>query len=175
VLAARPAAADVELVAPTSWSCAHGIERWKSDCGCRGEPSQQAWRAPLREAIDWLTAEVHAIYEREGRDLPGGPWSYRDAAAPGEPRGGNHEALLAMEHNVLRAHTSCGWFFDDFAKLEGRQVLRFAAYAIAHAGADAPRLEAGLLERLARAPSNDPAVGTARDFYLQRIKPERSR
>jgi hypothetical protein len=91
---------------------------------------------------------------------------------PADARPGNHQALLAMETNVLRAHTSCGWFFDDFAKLEGRQVLRFAAYAIAQAGADAPRLEAGLLERLARAPSNDPTVGTARDFYLTRVKPE---
>jgi alpha-amylase/alpha-mannosidase (GH57 family) len=173
VLAAYPPAADLTLVEPSSWSCAHGIERWRSDCGCRTEPSQQAWRAPLRDAIEWLTQEVHALYEREGRGLPGGPWAFRDAAAPAGSDGPGHDAnLVEMERNVLRAHTSCGWFFDDFAGLEGRQVLRFAARAITLSGPEAPRLESGILERLAAAPSNDPGVGTARDFYLRRIKPE---
>jgi len=173
VLAAHPAAHAVTLVEPSAWSCAHGVGRWSRECGCRIEPdTQQRWRAPLLAAIEWLTAEIHALYERDGRALPGGPWAFRDAAqavgpvAQGQP-------LVDMERSVLAAHTSCGWFFDDFGKLEGRQVLRFAAYAIALAGGEAPRLEAGLLERLAPAVSNDPAVGTARDFYLQRIKPER--
>src|SRR5213075_1297039 len=72
----------VELVASTSWSCAHGIERWRSACGCRtdqNKPSQQEWRAPLRAAVDWLAAEVHRIYERDGATLPRGPWAFRDA------------------------------------------------------------------------------------------------
>jgi alpha-amylase/alpha-mannosidase (GH57 family) len=170
-LAMRAPAERLTLVSPSSWSCVHGVERWRADCGCRVAPSQQTWRAPLREAIAWLTGEVHAIYERDGRDLPGGPWVFRDRALAAGPVDGATR-LIEMERSVLRAHTSCGWFFDDFAKLEGRQVLRFAAYAIAQAGAEAPRLEAGLLERLAAARSNDPAVGTARDFYLSRVKPE---
>jgi len=53
--------------------------------------------------------------------------------------------------------TSCGWFFDDIAGLESLIVLRSAARAIELAGSDAVRLEAGLLERLAQAPGNDPA------------------
>jgi hypothetical protein len=89
-------------------------------------------------------------------------------AFPPDPR----ERLIEMERSVMRAMTSCGWFFDDFAGLEGKQVLRYAAHAIALAGAEGPRLEAGLLDCLAGAVSNDAAIGGAREFYAARIKPE---
>jgi hypothetical protein len=87
---------------------------------------------------------VHGIYEREGRDLPGGPWAFRDAAgATGET-----SRLVDMERGALSAMTSCGWFFDDIAGIEARQVLRYAARAIALAGPESARLEAGFIERL---------------------------
>ncbi|HLZ45424.1 MAG TPA: DUF3536 domain-containing protein [Gemmatimonadales bacterium] len=179
-LALYPPTDTVKLVEPTSWSCAHGIERWRSACGCRihhDRPSQQDWRAPLRAAIDWLAAEVHALYEREGRDLRGGPWAFRDAAGGGTaPAGGGEDAarLIEMERGVLRAMTSCGWFFDDFAGLEGRQVLRYAAHAISLAGSAAGRLEAGFSEKLGAARSNDPTVGTAADVFRQYFQPAAS-
>src|SRR6266704_132895 len=74
-LATYPPATTVDLVERTSWSCPHGVERWRSACGCKvhtDRPSQQDWRAPLRYAVEWLAHEVHGIYDREGRDLPGG-------------------------------------------------------------------------------------------------------
>ena len=158
-LAAHPAAETVNIVEPTSWSCAHGVERWRSNCGDRIEqsvPPHQEWRAPLRAAIDWLAAEVHGIYERDGRDVPGGPWAFRDAAGaigpppPAPPVNGNRDAarLIEMERDVLRSMSSCGWFFDDIAGIEARQVLRYAAHAIALAGAESARLEAGFIEKL---------------------------
>jgi len=158
-LAAHPAAETVNIIEPTSWSCAHGVERWRSNCGDRIEqsvPPHQEWRAPLRAAIDWLAAEVHGIYERDGRDLPGGPWAFRDAAGaigpppPAPPVNGNRDAarLIEMERDVLRSMSSCGWFFDDIAGIEARQVLRYAAHAIALAGAESARLEAGFIEKL---------------------------
>ena len=178
-LAAHPPAQTVALVAPTSWSCAHGVERWRSACGCRIHPTgQQAWRAPLRTALDWLAAEVHGIYERAGADLPGGPWAFRDAAgAVGPVNGGgdkNAARLVEMERGVLRSMTSCGWFFDDFAGLEGRQVLRYAAHAMSLAGPDRARLEAGFIEKLGDARSNDPTAGTAVDVFRQTRQSTRS-
>jgi hypothetical protein len=178
VLAAHPPLEEVELLAPTSWSCVHGVERWRADCGCRlalDGSTQQRWRAPLRAAMDWLVGEVHARYEREGAALPGGPWAFRDAVGATGPVTGTEEHLaraVEMERSALRGLTSCGWFFDDFAGLEGRQVLRYAARAIALAGEEAPRLEDGFLARLDSAVSNDRAVGTAVDFYRRTIKPE---
>jgi alpha-amylase/alpha-mannosidase (GH57 family) len=175
-LARYPAVETVDLVAPTSWSCSHGIERWRSACGCRSAPEQQMqqdWRAPLRAAVDWLAAKVHAIYEREGAQLPGGPWTFRDAAGGTAPvrDGPDAERLVEMERGVLRAMTSCGWFFDDIAGIEGRQVLRYAAHAISLAGAESARLEAGFIEKLGDAHSNDPAAGTAADMFRDAAQP----
>lgn len=152
-LAAHPAAETVNLVEPTSWSCPHGVERWRSNCGDRIDqtvPPHQEWRAPLRAAVDWLAAEVHTLYEREGRDLPGGPWAFRDAAGAGGPVNGDDDAarLIEMERDVLRSMSSCGWFFDDIAGIEARQVLRYAAHAMTLAGAESGRLEAGFIEKL---------------------------
>jgi alpha-amylase/alpha-mannosidase (GH57 family) len=149
-LARHPPEQEVTLVAPSSWSCAHGVERWRANCGCRMAPerqTQQRWRAPLREALDWLRGELEARFEREG--------GARDPE---------------LERNALRMFTSCGWFFDDVAGLETVQILKYAARAIELAGADGPRLEAGLLDRLARAESNDPSAGNGRDVYLKLAK-----
>ena len=173
-LAAHPPTETVEIVAPSSWSCIHGIERWRSACGCRihhDVSSQQDWRGPLRAAVDWLAAEIHALYEREGRDLPGGPWAFRDAAGGSGGAWGAVAPLIEMERGVLRAMTSCGWFFDDIAGIEARQVLRYAAHAIALSGAESGRLEAGFIAKLGEARSNDPAAGTAADVFRQSFQP----
>lgn len=184
VLARHPPRHAVRLVAPTSWSCAHGVERWRSDCACRmapdpaGRPMQ--WRAALRGALDWLAGELHELYEREGKALLGDPWAARDAYVPDDalersrvPAGASVRAreLLELEWHALSMFTSCGWFFDDIAGIEALQVLRYADRAIALAGAEGPRLEAGLLDRLARAVSSASAAPTGRDLYLDRVRP----
>jgi hypothetical protein len=194
-LARVPATLEVRLVEPSSWSCAHGVERWRSDCGCRIDPSRawnQAWRAPLRRALERLAGGLHALYEREGRALIRDPWEARDAygavvasdaaALHGfalevacEPHDPDQVArvreLLEMERDALRMFTSCAWFFDDVAGLESQQVLRYAARAISLAGADGRGLEAALLDDLAAAASNDPAAGNGRDVYLRHARP----
>ena len=178
-LTRHPASHPVEIVSPSSWSCPHGVERWRSDCGCRTRSDQgQAWRAPLREAFDWLAAELHGRFETEGRPLLKDPWAARDAyATTGLPshlpvRG---RELLEMERNLLMMFSSCGWFFDDVAGLETMGCLRHAARALDWAGSDAPALEGELRERLSHALSNDPAQGSGREVYdraLPRHPPE---
>jgi alpha-amylase/alpha-mannosidase (GH57 family) len=194
-LARHRPAEDVRLVAPSSWSCPHGVERWRSDCGCRAAPeraTQQRWRGPLRGALDWLAGELHALFEREAGPLFGEPWAARDAYGAAVAGDGTDVArfvderlappaaaetrvrareLLELERNCLRMFTSCGWFFDDLAGIEARQNLLYAARAIEFAGAEAPRLETGMLERLAVAECNEPGVGSGRAFYLNRVKP----
>lgn len=175
-LARHPATHPVRLVEPSSWSCGHGIERWRSDCGCRTDAgTNQAWRAPLREALDWLGAELHTRFEREAAEFFPDPWAARDSYATiGLP---SHlpvraRELLELECNALRMFTSCGWFFDDVAGLETVVCLRYAAKAIELAGTDAALLQAGLRDRLARAQSNDPAHGSGREVFDTRARPE---
>lgn len=198
ILARYPPRQSVELVSPSSWSCPHGVERWRSDCGCRISHSnervtQQRWRAPLRDAVNWLTAELHAVFDREGERHFKDQWGARDrygkvlGAEPGESRawvrselreGFTEDAwvraaeLLELERNALRTLTSCAWFFDDIGGIEAVQVLRYAARAIELAGPQGPRLEQGLIERLAPAVSNEHALGTGKDIYLRQAKPQ---
>jgi len=169
-LAAHPPTSTAELVERTSWSCAHGIERWRAACGCRihtDKPSQQDWRTPLRFAVEWLAHEVHEISARAGLSRA----ALEAAGGSGPVRGdANTARLIEMERRVLRAMTSCGWFFDDIAGLEGRQVLRYAAHAITLAGPESARLEAGFIKQLGDARSNDPAAGSAVDVF-QALQP----
>ena len=39
-------------------------------------------------------------------------------------------SLLEMERNLMLMYTSCGWFFDDVARIETIQILRYAARAV---------------------------------------------
>jgi len=192
-LAREGAHATASLVEPTSWSCAHGVERWRFDCGCRADPgagSSQAWRAPLRDALVWLTDGLHEVFEREAAPLLGDPWKARDAYGSvvgaqdvgervrfvrhwmGEEEGSDPDVavwraldLLEMERHALGAFTSCAWFFDDVARLEPRQNLAYAARAIELAGEAGAKLKPGFLERLQKAESNDPEDGTAADLF----------
>lgn len=196
-LARNPPRDDAVLVSPSSWSCAHGVERWRSECGCRMSPSQpsQAWRGALRSALAWLANELHKIYEREGRDLFSvDPWQVRDdygtvtpsESAPrafvlgtlkkraGKKRIARAAELLELERGALRMFTSCAWFFDDLARIETIQVLKYAAFAIELSG-DAARLEKGLLARMGAALSNDPAEGSGRKIWRTHVKPLRPR
>ncbi len=178
-LARHPAVHDVELVAPTSWSCAHGVERWRSECGCKiapEKPTQQKWRAVLRNAMDWLAREIHGIYEREATPLLDDIWAQRDRYDPSmrNTSGGAdqrvHE-LLELERHSLLIYTSCGWFFDDIAGIEPIQNLKYAARAIELTGKEAARIEAEFVDLLKEARSNDPSEGNGRDIYLNRVKP----
>jgi len=196
LLTRHPAEHEIRLVAPSSWSCPHGVERWRSDCACRMSPPLDSpagpmhWRAPLRSALEWLAGELHGIYGREGDALLVDPWTVRDgygarrwdpeAAArfvDAHRRGPDAASarvrareLLEIEWAALGMFTSCGWFFDDIAGIEALQVLRYAARAIDLAGSEAARLEGGLLDRLARAVSARAGAGTGRDLYVASVK-----
>jgi hypothetical protein len=198
-LARHPAVDEVKIHAPSAWSCAHGVERWRSECGCRMRGgTHQRWRTPLREAIAELADGLHAVYEREATRYFDDPWAVRDAygevvatphrieswvdarvrstAASPVPDSQSPicspQSLLEMERGALRIFTSCAWFFDDIAGLEPLEVLRYAARAIELAGDDGPRLEAAFLARLAEAESNEVGIGTGRDVYLAMAKPK---
>lgn len=179
----HPAAVEVDIVAPTSWSCGHGVERWRSDCGCRLDPAsetRQAWRQPLRSTLERLAEQLHAIFEEEAGPWLNDPWQARDEyglvvdrgdpemisewltghlSQPASPQQRSRLLeLMEMERDTLRMFTSCAWFFDDIDRLEPRQVLAYAARAMGLSGARA-RLEPAFLAGLHAAPSNNPRVG----------------
>jgi hypothetical protein len=190
--AAVPVRDEVQIVEASSWSCAHGIERWRDDCGCKtgGPPDwSQAWRRPLREAIAWLRDELARVFELEGGRALRDPWAARDRwidavvapdraddvvareLRPAATAGDRVRARRALEmaRHALLMQTSCGWFFDDVAGVEATLVLRQAGRAIDLARALGVDPEPELLDRLRPAVSNVPAEGTAADVYARSV------
>lgn len=182
----HPPAFEVEIAENTSWSCTHGVERWRADCGCNtgGNPGwHQQWRAPLRQTLDWLRDDLAELYEQAAGPLVRDVWAARDAyiavildrspdtwasfeaAHAARPLDDAERVglrkLLEMQRNALLMFTSCGWFFDDISGIEATQVLLYAGRAAELANEiDGGRRDLALLRRLAEAPSNDPDVET---------------
>jgi alpha-amylase/alpha-mannosidase (GH57 family) len=175
-----PPAFEVEIFENTSWSCTHGIERWRKDCGCNtgAHPGwTQGWRAPLREAMNWLRDTLAGLYEREMSAYVRDPWQARDdyisvildRSAQSVESFLSHQCtrdlsrgertkllkLLEMQRHAMFMFTSCAWFFDDISGIETIQVMQYASRAMQLAtemnGED---LEPRYLEALKQAPSN---------------------
>ena len=192
-----PPTHEAEIAEVSSWSCAHGVERWRSDCGCQSGGRagwRQGWRAPLRDALDGLRDRLAALYQREAGTLLHDPWRARDEfvevvldperrhAAAFVARHALHEPtprdrvralqLLEMQRQAMLMYTSCGWFFSEISGLETVQILKYAARALQLArdscGAD---LEDQFKAALERAPSNLPEYGNGRRVYEECVQP----
>lgn len=197
-LTLHPPRWEVEIHENTSWSCAHGVERWRADCGCHSGSHSgwtQQWRAPLRAALDWLQERIDVLFVQQAAGLLRDPWAARDAyidvllertperisafcqqhagraLIPGEQT--SMLRLLEMQHHRLLMFTSCGWFFDEISGLEATQILRYAARVMEFAKAWEPSLEAEFVDRLRLALSNLREIGHGGQVYLQKVKPSR--
>jgi alpha-amylase/alpha-mannosidase (GH57 family) len=193
----NPPEFEVEIVENTSWSCAHGIERWRSGCGC-GAPDQPDWntdwRGPLRDALDYLRDTIAGPWEEMAGRLFADPWHARNEYIEiildrsraqvdrvlGELAGRELDQdetvrglkLLELQRQALLMYTSCGWFFEDVSRIETRQVLAYAARAIQLAeDLFEMSLEEPFLEILSGAVSNIPGQGTGADVYRTHVRP----
>lgn len=181
----------------TSWSCAHGVGRWKEDCGCStgGRPGwNQKWRKPLREALNVLRDNLGLVFEREGEGIFNDVWEARNGYIHvlfDHSPGGIHKffdrhgqgkldwegkirglRLLEMERHTLQMYTSCGWFFADLSGLETLIVLQHAARAIQLAEELAgQKMEGKFLSPLSEAKSNLPEMGNGKQVYERLVKP----
>jgi alpha-amylase/alpha-mannosidase (GH57 family) len=188
---------EAEIVENTSWSCVHGIERWRSDCGCNTgrQGWNQRWRAPLRKALDELRDSLVPLTEEEGGKLFKDVWAardgYIDALLDHSPQSVEQflrkhqlraltvpERVRALELMEMQRHaqlmfTSCGWFFDDISGIEATQVIAYAARALQLAREVSPELAAPLepafLARLAEARSNVAAAGDGARIYKEQV------
>jgi alpha-amylase/alpha-mannosidase (GH57 family) len=193
-LADYPPSHEVEIRDFTSWSCPHGVERWRADCGCRTRPDwHQRWRAPLRAALDWLKEQADDLFERSGGEVFHDPWAARDAyidvllgrspeavqhfllvqAQRPDAAGERTRALrlLEMQRHAMLMFSSDGWFFDELSRIETVQILRHAARVIQLGAAFGLRLNAAFLERLRPAESNLPAYADGVAVYDRLVRP----
>ena len=193
----HPPIQEAKVIGNSSWSCAHGVERWRTDCGCNSGGHagwNQRWRAPLRQAFDWLRDTVAPLFEAEARRFFEHPWQTRDAyidlvldrsrenvrrfltaqAKRELPRDQIITALklLELQRYLMLMYTSCGWFFDDLSGIETVQVIQYAARALQLAGElFEQNLATAFLDLLAQAQSNLADQANGRSIYQRHIEP----
>jgi alpha-amylase/alpha-mannosidase (GH57 family) len=192
-----PPAHEVQIVDNTSWSCVHGIERWRDDCGCHTgmNPNwNQKWRKPLRETMDWLRDKTINIFEEGASAYFQDVWQSRNEyiniilnrnmenidnffnqfASYSLKHEEKIKALkyLEMQRNAMLMYTSCGWFFDDISRIETTQVMHYSARTMQLAkelhNID---LEPEYMERLRQAPSNVRKYQNGAKIYEKMIQP----
>jgi alpha-amylase/alpha-mannosidase (GH57 family) len=192
----NPPTHEVQIYENTSWSCVHGVERWRSNCGCNSGRLgwNQEWRKPLREALDWLRDCAAVQFEQLGSKYLKDPWAARDGyigvmldRSPevrerfgemhfrGELSDGEQVQvwkLLELQRHALLMYTSCGWFFDELSGIETVQVIEYAGRVVQLAEQlFGDSMEEEFLKRLSAAKSNLPEYGDGARIYKKYVKP----
>ena len=194
----NPPTHEVEIFENSSWSCVHGIERWRSNCGCNSGGHSgwnQEWRAPLRRAQDWLRDQVASRYEEKARTLLKDPWLARNnyirlildrSEENVDSFLAEHATrqlqipekitvlkLLELQRHAMLMYTSCGWFFDELSGIETVQVIQYAGRVVQLATElfGDLELEPSFLAKLAEAKSNIPEHNNGARIYEKFVKP----
>lgn len=186
-----------EIHENSSWSCVHGIERWRTNCGCNsgGRPGwTQEWRTPLRAALDWLRDLLAPLYEEKAKGLLKDPWAARNdyievvLKRTEESRAkflSQHATrtldpaeqttawkLLELQRHAMLMYTSCGWFFDELSGIESVQVMQYAGRAAQLAEElFGNHAQADFIEKLSAAKSNIPEHGDGGRIYRKFVQP----
>ncbi len=197
-IAKFPPVHEAQIIENSSWSCVHGIERWRSNCGCNsGKPGYtQTWRKPLRDALDWLCDELATIFEEEGGKIFHHPWEARNeyinvilkrneekvnhfikdhAVESDEVNINKALRLMEMQRHAMLMYTSCGWFFDEISGIETVQVIQYACRAIQLSKQLTDRdLDGEFLARLEQAPSNVATYENGAGVYRKMVLPSKT-
>ena len=196
-LALNPPAYEVQIIKNTSWSCIHGIERWRDNCGCNtgAHPDwQQYWRKPLREAMDWLRDRAIEIFEKGASAFFKDSWQARNEyievildRCPNcihdfLDKFSSHSLsveekvraikFLELQRNAMLMYASDGWFFDDISGIETVQNMRYAARCMQLINElSSINLEEEYITRLEEAPSNIHRYRNGANIYNTMVKP----
>lgn len=187
---------EAQIIENSSWSCVHGVERWRANCGCNSGKAgfHQLWRKPLRDALDWLSESVAVIFEREAKTVVKDPYKARNeyinivlkrnddtvkkflknhALSDAHPN--QILRLMEMQRHAMLMYTSCGWFFDEISGIETIQVMQYACRVIQLAHQVCKEdLEGEFMKKLALAPSNVAAYETGDEVYRKLVLPSRT-
>jgi len=195
-LSLNPPVDEARIIENSSWSCVHGVERWKANCGCNsGKPGwHQNWRKPLRDSLDWLRDRVAAVFEQEASKVIKDPWKARNEYinivlkrnddnvkrflkdhALNDAHPNQVLRIMEMQRHAMLMYTSCGWFFDEISGIETIQVMQYACRVIQLASQICNEdLEPEFIQRLADAPSNVSTYTTGDEVYKKMVLPSRT-
>jgi len=188
---------EAQIIEDSSWSCVHGVERWRENCGCNsGKPGYtQTWRKPLRDALDWLRDTLSVIFESEAGKFFKDPWDARNEYIKVvlkrtdenvskfiRSQGLNDQIdvnkalrLMELQRHAMLMYTSCGWFFDEISGIETVQVIQYACRAIQLSKQLTENdLEAEFLTRLELAPSNVATYENGGNVFRKLVLPSKT-
>jgi alpha-amylase/alpha-mannosidase (GH57 family) len=197
-LEGHPPSHEVEIVQNSAWSCAHGLGRWTDDCGCStglNTEWTQAWRRPLRDALDRLRDRAVSIYQEDAAQYFRDPWGSRDEyidvildrsrnnveeffARHAKRELAREEKVRALkfleiQRNAMLMYTSCGWFFDDISGIEAIQVMQYASKVMQYIEElKGEYLDPDFMTTLRRTPSN--VFDNALKPYVMYVQSQRS-
>ena len=191
-----PPTYEAQIHENSSWSCVHGVERWRADCGCNsGKPNcHQKWRKPLRESLDWLRDQLSRIYEKEASAILTDPWKAREdyinvilnrnddtikaflkRHCKVDVEQNRVFRLMEVQRNAMLMYTSCGWFFDEISGIETVQILQYACRAMQLVSQTSDvNLEEEFLSRLELAPSNIATLENGAGVYQKYVVPSKT-
>lgn len=147
-LRSNPVRYSIGIREDTSWSCHHGIGRWLGNCPCT--PVNGSWKAQLRYAFERVSQAIDEIYTQTLCPNIADPWKLRNRyiyamlgivsvdelifEAAGrrlsDEKTVQIQMLLEAQRERQRMYTSCGWFFDDFDRIEPKNNLAYASQAV---------------------------------------------
>jgi len=136
----------VKLIENTSWSCHHGILRWMGECGCTPGAN---WKAPLRYGLEKIADEIDQQFQLFINKFNTDAWQLRNAYIDvflgeknlenlveefinqplNEQQVRKIGMILAAQYEKQRIFTSCGWFFENFHRIEPQNNIAYAAQA----------------------------------------------
>jgi alpha-amylase/alpha-mannosidase (GH57 family) len=150
----HPPEHSVRIVENSSWSCAHGVDRWRSNCGCVIDPvmkGKQEWRRSLRDVLNRLRDITRTLFLEHTHVWLTDPmqlrhdWKYAVLTFTEESTIQAHSCVPLSEEQLknirnwmqqqdlaLKMFTSCGWFFDSHEGIEAQQILEYAQALIDH-------------------------------------------
>jgi alpha-amylase/alpha-mannosidase (GH57 family) len=143
----HPVTEEMQIKENTSWSCYHGINRWYKECGCTPGAT---WKEPMRNGLNVIGGMLDVTYTWFMEQLGLDPWKVRNqyihfmlgeitwkqfmARSVRKQLSERDELNLKtiLEAQIARQwmFTSCGWFFDEFDRIEPRNNVGYTAQAV---------------------------------------------
>jgi hypothetical protein len=144
----HPATRTTRIRENTSWSCHHGITRWAGKCACTSLDG--LWKSHLRSSLNRLATALDGLYFETVYPLIPKPRVLLQhyiqvmlGAIPVEQlisEMASHPLtkeqtwriylMLESQRERQRIFTSCAWFYEDFDRIEPKNVIAYAAQAV---------------------------------------------
>ena len=136
-----------QIISRSSWSCFHGVDRWARECGCT---PGALWKVYLRKALEQVGNDINDAFIDWGREhmvdvvvlrnkyigFILGEVNIEEFFKENLRRDLSSsemydlELLLQAQYERQKMFSSCGWFFDEFHRIEPQNNIAYCAKSV---------------------------------------------